>query len=78
MDPIEVTAHFDTQGTVTPLEFRWKGTLHHVESTGRRWKDESGLHILVMVMSGRMLELTYLGGERRWFVSRAAPDHALV
>ena len=78
MDPIEVTAHFDEQGTLTPLQFKWKGTLHHVESSGRRWEDERGLHILVMVMSGRILELTYRGEERRWFVSRAAPDRAVV
>ena len=72
MEPIEVTARFDEQGTITPLQFTWKGSLHRVESTGRRWVDADGLHILVMVVNRRMYELTYRSAEGRWYVSRAA------
>ena len=78
MEPIEVTARFDEHGTVTPLQFTWKGSLQRVESTGRRWVDEGGLHILVMVVSGRMYELTFQSGEGKWFISRAAPEHKFV
>ena len=72
MEPIEVTARFDEQGTITPLQFTWKGSVHRVESTGRRWVDADGLHILVMVVIGRMYELTYRSAEGRWYISRTA------
>lgn len=75
MEPIEVTAHFDTQGTITPLELTWKGSHLHVESTGRRWTDEGGLHILVMVAGERIVELTYRGEEGRWYIHPGRPGH---
>jgi hypothetical protein len=75
MEPIEVTARFDGQGTITPLHFTWKGGVHRVESTGRRWSDESGQHILVMVTNGRIYQLTYLSGENRWFIDPSTPGH---
>jgi len=78
MEPIEVTAHFDPQGTITPLEFTWKGSKLRVESTGRRWTDEAGLHILVMVAGGRIYELSYRSGEGRWFLQRVKPERAYV
>ena len=78
MEPIEVTAHFDEQGTLTPLHFTWKGGVQRVESTGRRWVDDAGQHILVMVTSGRIYELTYKSGEGRWFIGRTEPDHKFV
>ena len=78
MEPIEVTARFDEQGTITPLHFTWKGSLQRVESTGRRWEDEAGQHILVMVTSGRIYMLTYLSAEGRWFIEQGAQDHKFV
>jgi hypothetical protein len=78
MEPIEVTARFDEQGTITPLHFTWKGSIQRVESTGRRWVDENGQHLLVMVSSGRIYELTYRSGEGRWFVGRVQPDHMVA
>jgi hypothetical protein len=78
MEPIEVTAHFDQTGTVTPLHFTWKGSPWRVESTGRRWVDEKGLHILVMISNGRIYELTFQGGDGRWYLGRTAPDYAAV
>lgn len=71
MESIEVTARFDEHGKITPLTFTWKGSVQRVESTGRRWEDEAGLHILVMVSSGRIYELTYKGGEGRWYIGQA-------
>ena len=78
MEPIEVTAKFDENGTITPLHFAWKGSQYHVESTGRRWADESGQHILVMVSSGRIFELTFQGGENRWYIGPVQPEHKWV
>jgi hypothetical protein len=74
MEPIEVTARFDEHGTITPLHFTWKGGVHRVESTGRRWVDEGDQHILVMVSNGRIYELTYKSGEGRWYIGQSKPD----
>jgi hypothetical protein len=73
-----VTAHFDEQGVVTPLHFTWKGGRHRVESTGRRWQDEAGQHMLIMLASGQIYELTYKKGEGRWFIGHVSPSRAAV
>lgn len=78
MEPIEVTAHFDEHGTITPLHFTWKGGVYRVESTGRRWADEGNQHILVMVSNGRIYQLTYQSGEGRWYIEQSRPDRLFV
>jgi hypothetical protein len=78
MDLVEVTAHFDDKGTITPIHFTWKGRLQRVESTGRRWHDETGQHMLVMVSSGRIYKLTYKSAEGRWYLSRSTSERQAV
>lgn len=78
MESIEVTAHFDQQGLLTPLHFSWKGKAYRVESSGRRWTDEAGQHILVMVTNGRIYELTYRSAEGLWFISRSVSDRTMA
>jgi hypothetical protein len=74
VEPIEVTARFDAKGEITPLHFTWKDGVYRVESTGRRWLDDKGQHILVMVSSGQIYELTFQGGDGRWYIGRTRPD----
>jgi hypothetical protein len=78
MEPIEVTAKFDEQGTIIPLHFNWKGVRYRVESTGRRWQDELGAHMLVMVASGQIYELTFKHGEGRWYIGQVGPNRVAV
>ncbi len=78
MEPIEVTAHFDLQGTLTPLKFIWWGSTRQVESTGRRWVDEHGQHMLVMLPGGRIYQLTLILAEGRWYVHPGQADHSVV
>jgi hypothetical protein len=78
MEPIEATAHFDAQGGITPLHFTWKGGSYHVESTGRRWQDETGQHILVMVSNGHIYELTFKSVEGRWYIRQAGSKRMIV
>lgn len=78
MEAIDVTVRFDEQGTVTPIHFTWKGGIYRVESTGRHWQDNSGQHILVMVSSGHIYELTFRGGEGRWYIEQAGSKRTLV
>jgi hypothetical protein len=74
MEPIEVTARFDEQGKITPVRFTWKGSVYLVESTGRRWQAEDGLHILVMVPGERVFELLFHAEETRWYLGRGGTN----
>ncbi len=78
MEPIEVTAHFDREGKITPLHFTWKDNPHRVESTGRHWSDDQGQHILVMLSSGKIYQLTFKIGEGRWYISRTVPERKVI
>ncbi len=78
MDPVEITARFDSQGQITPLRFTWKGHSYLVESTGRRWAGADGQHILVMTGSGKMFELLFTPGEGRWYLEEAASTRTIA
>lgn len=70
MEEIEVMTLFDSQGSVTPLSFVWQGHSYVVDSTGRRWRDEKGQHILVMIPGRRVFELLFVPYECRWYLTR--------
>jgi len=70
IQPIEVTAHFNQDGKITPLRFRWRGSLYTVGSTGRRWQSADGWHILVMTAGGQMFELLFSGQDNHWYLAR--------
>ena len=78
MEPIEVTVTFSELGLITPLHFTWKGGRYQVESTGRRWQDDQGQHILVMVASGQIYQLTYHPADARWTIGQASPRRWVV
>lgn len=78
MDAIGVTVHYDEQGKATPLQFTWKGRDYRIESTGRRWEDEKGQHILVMVPGGRVFEMLHAADDRRWYLLKTGPKRMLT
>lgn len=78
MEAIEVTAHFDENGNITPLHFNWKGGAYQVESTGRHWQDVEGWHILVMVAGDKLYELIYRTTQARWFIKQPGPTRKFV
>ncbi len=78
MESIEVTARFDENGTIIPLHFTWKDSNFHVESTGRCWLDQAGLHILVMVSNGHIYELTFISEQGRWYIGQSGTKRTLV
>jgi len=49
LEPIEVSARFNTDGEVIPICFNWQDHEYPVVSTGRCWQDAKGHHMLVMV-----------------------------
>jgi hypothetical protein len=67
---IEVSAHFDTEGQITPLNFIWRGRTYKVESTGRRWQAKDGLHVLVMAMGNQVFHLIFSPNEVVWRLLR--------
>jgi hypothetical protein len=48
MTEIEVTARFAPTGEVTVLRFVHANRPVEVSDSGRQWRDEAGLHVLVM------------------------------
>lgn len=78
MQPVEVTARFDLEGQATPLSFVWQGRSYPVDSTGRRWQDALGQHILVMVPGDRVYELILAVGEIRWYLRDVGFDRRAV
>ncbi len=80
MDAIDVTAHFNPQGEVTPMRFTWNGTDYLVESTGRAWDDEEGRHVLVMVPGRQAFELVLALPACRWYLKQVGinPGRAVV
>ncbi len=78
MEPIDVTARFNTDGKIIPISFLWKGSTYPVESTGRSWADEKGQHILVMVPGGHIYELFFASAEHRWYLSQVGPGRTIA
>jgi hypothetical protein len=68
MEPVEVIARIDAQGRLTPLSFTWRGQSISVASSGRRWQDERGEHILVMIPFEQVCELVFDRSENRWYL----------
>ena len=77
MEIIEVTAHFDTQGHVTPLNIVLKGTSYRIEDSGRRWEAKDGLHILVMLAENRIFHLIFDRGSGKWKLVRSDEQPSL-
>lgn len=78
MDLIEVDARFSQDGEVLPLRFTWRGDTYPVDSTGRRWKDDRGHHILVMTLGEQVYELVFVPTETRWYLGRFGRGHRTV
>lgn len=76
LHPIAVIVRFDQHGRPTPLEFTWRGTTYTVESTGRRWNDDQGSHVLVMVPGGQVHELVFAAQDERWYLKRISPGQS--
>ena len=70
MHPVEVTARFNPNGDITPVRFKWRDQDFPVLSTGRQWRDDRGLHILVMVPGDDVFELLYAAEDSRWYLSK--------
>lgn len=68
METVEVTARFDANGTIAPTRFTWRRRTYPVISTGRRWHDGDGVHILAMIPGDRVVELVFAPMGGRWYL----------
>ena len=66
---IDVTARWNIQGEITPLSFTWQGRDYQVVSIGRRWRDETGQHILCMAPGDQIFELVFQAAHARWLIT---------
>jgi hypothetical protein len=78
MKPVEVTARFDKQGRIHPLNFVWNGHSYQVTSVGRNWEDEAGFHVLVMAPVEKVYELVFAHSEGRWYLKQPCDSHLTV
>lgn len=78
MELVEVTAKFAQDGTITPLRLAWQGVAYPIESTGRRWQEQDGLHILIMVPGERVLELIFQAEKGLWYLKRLPSSRSLA
>jgi hypothetical protein len=67
VEPVEVSARWGERGFF-PRHFVWRGQKFQVESTGRQWEDEEGLHVLCMVTGGAVFELVFRLQPAGWWV----------
>lgn len=78
MQPIEVIARFEANGNIYPTQFIWRDQTYSVLSTGRRWQDETGLHILVMIAGERVYELIFQPEGMHWFLKAPGAEARLA
>jgi len=70
MEPIEVEVTQGKDGQLLPRRFVWRGSQLRISDVGRRWSDEQGEHILVMVEPGkRVCELLHT--DEQWQMVRS-------
>lgn len=66
--PVEVDCSFDLEGGVRIRRVRINDRWQHVDQ-GRQWRDETGRHLLVMMLDGRIHELVLRPATLRWELS---------
>jgi hypothetical protein len=68
MDEIEVTARFDPNGKIFPLNFIWRTRRYKVSAVGRQWDGADGRHILVMDIINQTYHLVFKPETSQWFL----------
>lgn len=78
MEPVQVQARWKRNGGFEPIRFFWKGVMYRVESTGRDWEDEQGVHVLVMIQGGQVYELVFKLNPAGWMGQPVAGSPAVA
>jgi hypothetical protein len=67
MEAIEVKLRKRPQQKKEPESFICKGRVYRVESIGRRWQGEQGMHILVMDARNQVYHLFFHESKHQWY-----------
>lgn len=68
MKPIEITAQWMADGRVIPSDLVIDQARLAVETCGRQWIADDGLHVLVKMSAGQTWELFFDPDAMRWFL----------
>ncbi len=68
MEPVETTIRFGSNGEVSILSIRKDSQNYPVISPGRNWKDEQGLHVLVMLINHQVQEVFFDTTDFCWYL----------
>lgn len=67
MKKIDITARFEMDGTLQPIEFSAEGRAVKVQNVGRQWETADGKHVLVMDLRGRTYHLFLQLNDLSWY-----------
>jgi hypothetical protein len=71
MAQIEVSSRVNQAGEQVPFSFTWEEKTYRVDGVGRRWVENGGEHILVMVQpDNQVYELRFEPEGGRWQMVR--------
>ena len=73
-----VEYQFKPGGEVQPKRFVFGGQIKNVQDIGRRWQDETGEHMLVMVDEEHVFELVFQPGRELWQLRPITPFKSKV
>lgn len=77
LEPVSVSARWNLEGAFQPIQFQWRDQLYRVESTGRSWEDETGLHVLCMAQA-QVYELIFRLQPAGWWLRPPANRRAVA
>lgn len=66
-EKVEVNARWKRTGGFTPEKVFWQDQIYLIESIGRSWEDENGLHLYCMVAGGQVMELRFQLNPAGWY-----------
>jgi hypothetical protein len=69
---IEVSVHKEIDGLWEPDRFIWQARNYKILEIGRRWQDDDGEHILVMILGGQVYELILASDQISWYLKPPA------
>ena len=71
---IEVETGLDSEGSLLPRAFTWRGERFAILSFGRRWSVGSRRHVLVKAPGDKTFEIVYDAQDSSWWMVRSPRD----
>jgi len=77
LESVRVSARWSPDGSFEPDKFEWRDRVYRVETTGRSWEDETGLHVLCMARD-QVYELVFRLQPAGWWLRLPLNRSAVV